>query len=151
MPIEILPCLWIGNKYDSLNIVFLKEKEISLIINATKDYPFNKSVRDEIECIRIPINDTKDSRITENIYLYENIIPLIQRIHKEITQMKSVLIHCIQGKQRSPSIAAAYIMYYGKVDMKTAIKYIVSKSADCFNPSINFKFMLDKFEKRLTL
>lgn len=151
MPIEILPNLWIGNKSDSQNTFFLKQKSIKCIINCTTNLPFNKELEydthlKKIECIRIPINDNPNkSLIKDNDDLYKHIIPIIKHIHKYLLKLESVLVHCNMGKQRSASVIASYLIYYGKVDINTAIHYIKTKKYDCFEPSINFNIMLKKF------
>ena len=47
----ILPNLYLGNETSSLNTNFLKENNIKLIINCTKDLEFNK----DYKCIKIRI------------------------------------------------------------------------------------------------
>ena len=155
MPVEIIPNLWIGNKADSANIYFLKMKNIKCIINCTVNVPFNKSIQydnelKKIECIRIPVNDNPaKSYIEDNKYLYEHIIPIIYHINKYLLKMKTVFVHCNMGKQRSASVIASYLMYYGKIDINTAIDYIRNKKSDCFQPAINFKPMLSCLYKKL--
>ena len=53
----ILPNLYVGNKESSQNISFIKEHNIKLIINCSKNLKFIEL--DDIEKIRIPIDDNR--------------------------------------------------------------------------------------------
>ena len=42
---EILPGLWLGNKYAALNNRWLKEQDITVVFNCTKDIPFSPIIK----------------------------------------------------------------------------------------------------------
>lgn len=141
---EILPDLWIGNKFSIENNYFLKEKNIKSIINCTKDLEFNHKYK-YIDNIRISIDDNHNS-IENNTILYDNLHGIINYIHNKLNHNDAILIYCDTCKQRSVAIVAAYIIKYGKVSLDQSINYIKSKRSECFIPNINFYEALHKFE-----
>ena len=54
---EIIPGLWLGNSKAALDINFLKQNKIDLIINCTPNIPFISN-NINIETYRIPVNDS---------------------------------------------------------------------------------------------
>ena len=84
----ILPNLYIGNYNSSKNLNFLKEHNIKLIINCTKNLNFIENFKGEK--IRIPIDD---NRIFKNndILKYLNVLDII---HKNRLAKNNILVHC---------------------------------------------------------
>ncbi len=145
---EIIPDLWIGNHESIEDLIFLNENKFSLIINCTKDIEFNKHYTN-CENIRLPIDDQPHRNLFQsNIDLYNKLDDVVEYIHEYLGQNKSVLIFCREGRQRSPTVVAGYIMKYGRVNSKQAIEYIRSKRSNTFEPKINFHMTLQKFEKK---
>jgi len=143
---EILPDLWIGNKNSINNLTFLKENNFECIINCTKELEFNKKYT-RSENIKLSINDNPTTELYDNnIDMYNKLDEIIKYIHHFLTDNKSVLVYCSAGSQRSATIIATYIMYYGKVSAKQAIEYIKTKRPICFEPKVNFYLALQKFE-----
>jgi dual specificity MAP kinase phosphatase len=151
MPTEIIPYLWIGDYKDSINLDFLNDKKIKVIINCTKDIQFlNDPELNKIKKIRIPVDDRPSlSYINDNMIMYNNIYDIVNKIHQYIINEIPVLVHCQAGKQRSATVIAAYYIMFGKVDVETAVNYIRSKRLQCFQPKNNFKLALEKFYNHL--
>lgn len=125
---EIIPNLWLGNYKTALDVDFLLDNKINMIINCTPNTPFiNDLVNDKlksekynnidpinlcsiynIETFRIPVND---SLLERDIILMEHyfkiIIPLL--LKKYTTEKKNILIHCHAGKQRSAIVVTALL------------------------------------------
>jgi len=51
---EILPGIWLGNKRASENSKWMKENNITVVFNATKDIPFSPTIKKQY---RIPVDD----------------------------------------------------------------------------------------------
>lgn len=145
-PTEIFPDLWIGDHTCIDNLIFLSENKFKCIINCSKDLHFNKNYTHS-ENIRLVIDD--NNLFQNNIDMFNKIEDIIKYIHHYLSQNKSVLVYCNDGRQRSPTVVAAYIMKYGKVSAKQAVEYIRSKRPDVFEPRVNFYFTLQKLEKNL--
>lgn len=146
---EIIPDLWIGDKYSIEDVTFLSENKFKCIINCTKDLDFNDNYMNA-ENIRISVGDNPSINLFENnMEMYDKLDDIIKYIHYHLGKNESVLVYCHAGIQRSATIVAGYIMEYGKVSAKQAIEYIKSKRSECFTPRVNFYMALQKFEREL--
>lgn len=72
--------------------------------------------------------------------------PSTNRFIEECIDKKGkVLIHCMEGVSRSPTIAIAFVMKYFKMTFKDALAFVKWKRR-IINPNIAFVSQLDKFE-----
>ena len=105
--------IWIGNINTSRDCKFLKENDIKLVINCTKDLPQTYHFYPEFQTIdfqRIPVND---SRTEKDINLMERYMEGILEIIKcYISNDKSILIFCRAGKQRSAIVSTLFLYDY---------------------------------------
>ena len=108
---EIIPGLWLGNYKSALDVDFLLNNNIDVIINCTQHIPFVNQLEinlDDIETYRIPVNDSLlecDFLLMQDYF--KIIIPLLLR--KYTIEKKKILIHCHAGKQRSAILTAALL------------------------------------------
>lgn len=161
--------LWLGNYKSALDPVFLKDNNISVIINCSVDLPYiydildqNNHGLDKLETFRIPVYD---SLLDHDIYImeqyYHTVLPFI--LKKLLSENKNVLIHCHAGAQRSASVVACIL--YILVDnnlmpidnlpnredksklMKKVIDYIIAKRPRAFSYGfrVNFKKSIENF------
>ena len=163
--------LWLGDYTSALDPMFLKDNNISVIINCSPDLPYIYDIIDKkkhgfskLETFRIPVYD---SLLDHDIYImeeyYHKVIPFL--LQKILIEHSNVLIHCYAGKQRSASLIAAIL--YVLVDtnaitideipikekipknklMKKVIQYIQIKRPCVFTYGlrINFKRSLESF------
>ena len=142
---EIIPNLWIGDRKDANNIHFIRDFNVKLIINCTKNISFHPKYLDKK--IRVNIDDKDSTNIAiENKKMYHCLIDLTNTVHNYLQKNQAILVHCYAGAQRSASVVAAYLIKFGKIDYQTAVKYIQSKRIKCFNPTINFGPALLRYE-----
>ena len=148
MPTEIIPKLWIGNKKD-VELEFIKSRHITCLINCTCSHDSPGIIDFEqmgINYIKVPVSENISSQHDNEIMLKQ--IPIvIDSIHQKLITGNAILIYCHTGKQRAPTIITAYLMKYGKVNLKTAIKYIQSKQEKAFTPMMYFYMALEKYNK----
>lgn len=105
---EINGNLWLGNMKAALDLDFLVDNNISVIINVSPDIPYIFDIIDpemlckqnknycglrQLDTMRIPVFD---SLLPHDIYLMEQYLPqvlpyIIQKLYKE---RKNVLVHC---------------------------------------------------------
>ena len=138
--VEIIPDLWLGDDKSVFENISNYKNLDFLYINCNKDLDFlDKSKK------------YKDNEIKNNLEKYE-LIKLYKYLHtnttfiyENIKNNKTVIIHCNNCLQKSPTIAAAYLIKYGNLDPKQAINIIKTKNNLCFKKSINFLYVLDKF------
>ena len=144
-PTEILPGLWIGDQNDSQSYLFIKEKNIHIIINCTPDIPFLVGEHN-LEKKRISLQDSPQ----DNQKMYQNLEYLTYFIYRTLNKNQNIFIHSVKCEQRAPTIVAAYFIRYGKVNANQAIKYIQSKSPQTFRPFPTFDYSLHQFAKDMT-
>jgi hypothetical protein len=158
--------LWLGNAKAALDYDFLKENNISIIVNCTPDIPFVYQNTDNneymnFETIRIPMNDTSSE--SDNNILKNNLKHVIKFISlKFFHEKKNVLIHCRAGVSRSASVMLAFLFYSIKKNIKQnnfiselsdddIIKNIINymlKRRSCvffYGTRLNFKKALDDY------
>ena len=71
-------------------------------------------------------------------------------IEKAMKKGGKVLVHCMAGKSRSPTIIIGYVMLKNRLRAEEAIKYIRLKHRFTF-PNPNFIYQIVEFEKCLEL
>jgi len=109
MAIEIISGLYLGNKIDSHNTIFLKSRKIKVIINTTNEIPFFKDCENlGIQCIRVPISTDYDKYNDEYYYQFRDLCKLIDL---KLLQNKNILVHCSSGKTRASTLIIAYLMF----------------------------------------
>lgn len=161
--------LWLGNYKSALDPIFLKDNNISVIINCSADLPYIYDILDpvnhglnKLETFRIPVYD---SLLDHDIYIMEEylhtVLPFI--LKKMLSEHKNVLVHCHAGAQRSCCVIAAVlfvlvdnnIMKFDNLSnkqnksklMKNIIEYILEKRPRAFSYGfrVNFKKSLENF------
>ena len=152
---QILPGLWLGNALAAHDTTFLKDNNITVVINCTKDIPFNKEV--DTYKYRIPVDDSlKHEDIIKMTNSLESVLNFIEYTYS--TKTRNVLIHCYAGVQRSAIVMVSFLYklrqrenkletvdfgdYYTKQqNAKWAFAYVISKRPQAFSGGkyINFK------------
>ena len=161
--------LWLGNYKSALDPVFLKDNNISVIINCSVDLPYIYDILDpakhgltKLETFRIPVYD---SLLDQDIYIMEQylhtVLPFIFK--KLLSEHKNILVHCHAGAQRSACVVTAVlfvlvdneIMQFDEIPnktdksklMKKVIAYVLAKRPRAFSYGfrVNFKKSLETF------
>lgn len=137
---QIIPNLYIGDKYSIYEKFFSTQKKI-LVINATNDVTFNRKLK-SIN-VRVPVDDDL-TKFSNNI-LSNNLEKVTQIIKTHLDNGFVVLVHCVAGRQRSCAIVAAYLMKYQNLSITEAVEFIKRKRPYAFFLNVNFKYSLRKF------
>jgi protein-tyrosine phosphatase len=126
MAIEIINGLYLGNKIDSHNLVFLTSRKIKVIINTTIEIPFLKDCENlGIQCIRVPISNDYEKQNDEYYYQFRDLCKLIDL---KLQQNKNILVHCTSGKTRASTLILAYLMFkLRKLDKNKIYKLLKTK------------------------
>jgi hypothetical protein len=135
--------LFLGNYIDSANLSFLKNNNIKVIINCSKDLPFYVDTNIVPYLYRLPVND--DLRDESLFIMYQYLPNIIKTIKTHIDMGHNIYIHCHAGMQRSATVIAGYLMTYNKLSIDDAIKYIRERRKIAFIPMINFRKSLEKY------
>ena len=108
---ELLSGVWIGDS-DVLNSTnFMKDNDITIILNCTQLFDFPNL--DSIQKIRLPFSSTPNSD-TDIHLLKQNKQKIIQFIDDNMND-HNILICCYDGKSISPFIVALYIAEKSKI------------------------------------
>ena len=146
MATEVIHNLWLGNIRNANDINFIKKAGINTVFNCT----VNISNISDL-CIRykyrIPV---KDNCTKEEVFLMYTILEkTVHLIKKHLLNNDIVLVHCHAGRQRSVCIILAFLMKYGNLTLKSALKLLQKKRPISGTPELNFYYALINYEKYL--
>jgi protein-tyrosine phosphatase len=147
---KILPRIYLGNIEAASDQVFFKKYNIKAVLNCTKEIPHYFIKNDDIEYMRIPVDDSLKE--TDFKKMYEFIPCIVEFIHKQaVLQKQNILIHCHAGRQRSAISVAVYLVAKLNMTPSDACKYIMDKRKEAFHfgLSLNFEDSLNKYYKDL--
>ncbi len=140
-PTEILPYLYLGGKSIKQNTVLLNILNIKNALNVAHDVDLGKNLLDT-PGIRIIHIKTKDIRAD-----FEKCFALIDSVR---FSNQKILIFCKNGRSRSFTIVAAYLMSRYRMSLAMAFNFIQQKRP-VVEPRINFIEILEEYEKELIL
>ena len=140
---EIIPNLWIGDVISSRDREFLTKAKINVVVNCTKDLPFEhdtNSIGQPIRYYRVPVHDNLDPKEIKR--MAELLDEIIKMINYHYSHGDKILIHCMAGRQRSAIVALAYHIRYHSGDFQTSLNLFRQKRPVVFFPSMNFELSL---------
>lgn len=133
---EIIPCLFVSGDEAATHHALHHSMKFSLVVNCTNHSPFLKPRNKYTTYIQLRVEDNLKAK---EIRKMQQCLPYaIQLLHMHLSKGNNVLVHCLQGKQRSATIIAAYIMWSQNVSCNTAIKMVQEKRQCAFTPDVNF-------------
>lgn len=109
--------LYLGNFGDSMNLDNLKKLGITHIVNISG---LNNTYPEDFEYLRIYIEDDESKNIAAHFGKSNRFI------YNAIAKGGKVLVHCIEGKSRSPAIVVAFLMRKKKMNFSDAY-FLVKK------------------------
>ncbi|KFM77964.1 Dual specificity protein phosphatase 8, partial [Stegodyphus mimosarum] len=140
-PTRILPFLYLGSQFDAMNRDLLKDHNITYELNVSTTCPQPEFVP-EGHFMRIPVNDTYS----------EKLLPYFPEAFNFLDKVREgsgcVLVHCLAGISRSPTVAIAYVMRYLRLSSDDGYRYVKSKRPT-ISPNFNFLGQLLEYEKQL--
>ena len=143
---EILSGIWISNKND-INKEFIKNKNINLIINCSKEIYTKNNLN--IEEIKIPLESINQNNNIEklNMIFYDYIFDTINFIHNNKLN-KNILIYSTNNVQRPISIIISYIIYNTKLKPLEILLFIKSKCNQVLLPKPIYLSSFDKIYEK---
>ncbi|XP_013794577.1 uncharacterized protein LOC106478568 [Limulus polyphemus] len=140
-PTKILPFMYLGSQSDAFNKEMLKNHNITYELNVSANCPKPDFIQDT-HFMRISVNDNYS----------EKLLPFFPKAFQFLDKVREgsgcVLVHCLAGISRSPTIAIAYVMHYLRLSSDEAYRYVKSKRVT-ISPNFNFLGQLLEFEKQL--
>ena len=136
---EIIPGLWLADDKSVIkNVGFYKNLNLFLI-NCNKDLDFlNKSKK-------YKNNDMKQNlEKYEIIRFYKYLVDTTKLIYFNIKNNKTVIVHSHSCVQIPPTVIAAYLIIFGKIDPQKAISIIKTKILDVFTNNVEHIYILEK-------
>lgn len=129
---EIIPNLYLGD----LNKALDSQKDFDIIINLSN---FDYYPLPPTKIYTFKIEDKSDANIMEPINMF---LPIIE---EGLTQNKKILVHCLMGLSRSPSIIVAYLMKKNNWTFDETVSFVNSKRTHLININLGFTYKLMKF------
>ncbi|XP_063402913.1 uncharacterized protein LOC134686959 [Mytilus trossulus] len=140
-PTHILPFLYLGSYRDAISQDTIQVNDISYILNVSTTCPQPPFIQ-EGHFFRIPVNDNYSAKM---LPFFDEAFQFIDKIRES---NGCVLIHCLAGISRSPTLAIAYIMKHLKMSSDDAYRYVKDKRPT-ISPNFNFLGQLLEFEKQV--
>ena len=130
LPTLVMRNLWLGNAQDALNKQWLKKHKIKTVFNMTKDQPFTDL---PLKKVRFAIDDH-----SSNVALMTKKGPEWASQVFEAIAEGPVLLHCVEGRQRSPTLTTLVMGIQRPRKLKNLVKALKAKRPLVFNPSPTF-------------
>lgn len=140
-PTKILDFLYLGSQDNALCQESLDKLGITYVLNVSITCPKADFIKDA-NFLRIPINDGHSAKI---ISYFDVAFKFIEKCRKSNNK---VLIHCLAGISRSPTLAIAYLMKYMNMKSDDALKFVKERRLT-ISPNFNFLGQLYDYEKQL--
>ncbi|PIK49288.1 hypothetical protein BSL78_13853, partial [Apostichopus japonicus] len=140
-PTKVLSHLYLGSQQDVLDENLLQKNGINYVLNISKTCPAPSYIPAN-HFLRIPVKDNYGETILS--WLDD----AIQFIDKVKSANGKVIVHCLAGISRSPTVAIAYIMKRLNMTNETAYRFVKAKRPT-ISPNFNFLGQLIEYEKLL--
>eukprot|EP00026_Physarum_polycephalum_P009162 Phypoly_transcript_09274.p1 GENE.Phypoly_transcript_09274~~Phypoly_transcript_09274.p1 ORF type:complete len:446 (+),score=116.32 Phypoly_transcript_09274:66-1403(+) len=137
---EVFPGVFLGSKHAAKNWEFFEKHKICGVVNVTSEVPNYHQDKGSVTYMKIPVSDLP------TVDLLETFEKIAGSIH-ELTQKGNILIHCKEGKSRSPTFCMAFAMKYLAMQLADAHQSIVNKSEIRIN--LGFQQQLMSYERRV--
>jgi dual specificity MAP kinase phosphatase len=155
-PSQILPFLFLGNKWDACDEAFLRSNRIGFILNISRDVGTKVTLPQshQIEIKHIYVRDDPEQDI---LCHFADAFHFINRskhaYHNQLSiasecAYPNILVHCVHGISRSPTIVIAYLMREEDRTLCTALEYVRSKRG-IISPNLGFLWQLTEYEQWL--
>ena len=123
MPTEIISGIWISDINGSFDNNFLKDNNITILINCTLKYGFPDI---NVKKLRIPLSDNLTP--SEDLFLLKkNKNKIIEYIYEHI-DFSNILIYCYDGLLISPLIVSLFLIEKGNISTDNIRSILQSKN-----------------------
>jgi protein-tyrosine phosphatase len=142
---KITDSIYLGDVNNSQDEEFIKSKKIKTVITIapSNEAPFPKENEYGVDRYRFSLQDRY------NVDMYSYMDKVSDLIFKSVA-VGNVLIHCVFGVCRSPTMLAAYFIKYRNMPYKKAIEFISVKRSIDISPAFVKqleRFYLEKVKK----
>ena len=123
MPTEIISGLWISDIDGSFDNGFLKDNNITILINCTLNYGFPDI---NVKKLRIPLSNNLTPS-EDLVLLKKNKDKIIDYIYENI-EFSNILIYCYDGFLISPLIVSLFLIIKGSISKDNIRSILQSKN-----------------------
>ena len=138
---EIIPRVWLGNRYAALDEDFLHENKIDAVFNCTKDLPFHDSMTNRF---RVPVDDNLEANEINNMTKWSP--EIAYKILREYKSGKHILVHCAAGMQRSAAAMTFFLITLTGEHAPKLMSMIRKIRPIAFVPSANFSKSIEYYD-----
>lgn len=145
---EIVPGLWLGSRR-AVTLANLQELKIEVVITVMDaediaDNSIDKVMDDASEELRVSWIqcECQDNPDEDILFYFKDISDILEQC---IVRGKPVLIHCLGGISRSPTLVCAYLMKSCGLTWRQALAFVKAKRS-CVDPNIGFLSQLEEWE-----
>jgi len=143
---RIIPEIYLGNVVASYHVPTLQAHNISAVVSVIEDsnprweLPEYRALIPTENHLIIPAGDTDTQDL---LFHLPQICDFIDAQHDE---GRKVLVHCIAGVSRSPTVVVAFLMRRWRKELGKTLKYVTGKRNEVW-PSPNFMEQLKVWEE----
>lgn len=155
---QIIDGLYLGNYYAAQSKTFIKDKNIKLVINCSKDIEFpdfyDNIDKFKFNYMRISLNDSRND--IDQFMMAISIPKICPIIHQYLSDDKHVYVHCYAGMQRSATIIICYLIYrdfinYSNIKpLKNYYNFLKSKRVVVFEPTPTFVNIIKRYHTNIS-
>ena len=138
---EIIPRVWLGNRFAALDGKWLQANNITVVFNCTKDLDFHESIRHRY---RVPVHDNLQAEEINNMTRWSPEIAF--KVLREYKSGKNILIHCAAGMQRSAAVLTIFLITLTGERAPPLMSHIRRKRAIAFVPQANFRKSIEYYD-----
>ncbi|KAK2715463.1 hypothetical protein QYM36_010173 [Artemia franciscana] len=140
---RILPFLYLGSQQDAHDKHLCQDHSITYHMNVSTNCPKPDFISDG-HFLRLSVQDSYGEKLLPHFK------KAIQFIDKSREANGCVLVHCLAGISRSPTVAVAFVMKHLRLPFEEAFRYVKSKRPT-ISPNFNFLGQLLEWERQLEL
>eukprot|EP00164_Ancoracysta_twista_P004040 GFYU01005423.1.p1 GENE.GFYU01005423.1~~GFYU01005423.1.p1 ORF type:complete len:183 (+),score=47.77 GFYU01005423.1:154-702(+) len=138
---QILPFLYLGSYWNACNAREIGKLGVTYIINlAAKDC--HSRFPNHLHYLNVSVDDDEDVDIRQ---IFEACFHFIQ---EAVANNSKVMVHCMLGSSRAPTLVAAFLMMLMNMSTDKAIDHIKKRRPNV-NPNPGFIRALKRFEAEL--
>lgn len=138
---EIIPRVWLGNRFAAWDGDWLKANNIQVVFNCSKDIEFHGSVKKRY---RVPVDDNLQAAEINNMTQWSP--EIAYKVLREYKAGHNILIHCAAGMQRSAAVLTIFLITLTGERAPTLMSHIRRKRPIAFVPQANFRKSIEYYD-----
>ncbi|XP_033837935.1 dual specificity phosphatase 28 [Periophthalmus magnuspinnatus] len=136
---KVTPSLFISNARSACSTELLQQEAVTQCINVTRQQPFPSTT---VAKMQVSVFDDPHED------LYTHFGSCADAIEAEAQRGGKTLVYCKNGRSRSATICAAYLLKYQQLTLEGALQK-VKEARHVIEPNPGFMLQLQKYEEEL--